>query len=162
MAVVQNIPHDARPLTTSNSFSAPFSGVYDFAISANIGQVLLPIDTNKIYYFDNISIGGNISSEDFLDAIVTAPTITLRYRSDNQTVYSAPIIINQYFQNKEITCFAKSMKGGDAVLATFSGLLKQTASLVGVNPITITVSFSAYAMDSAVYNAMFLKPSGGR
>ena len=145
----------ARVLPTENSFSAAFAGTYDFAVAANTGQTVFKMQANSVYYLDNFTVGGNIAREDFLSAISTTPVITLSRKRDGQLIYIRSIPITQFYENKECTCFVDSQKGDDQLLISMAGILKQTANLVGVSPILLTVSFAAFVIDDTEFNAMY-------
>ena len=63
-------------------------------------------------------------------------------------------IVN-YIDDQDVIAWVKSEKGGDRLIATFTGLLDQTAALVGVTEVKIHVSYSIYAIDSTVFEAKF-------
>lgn len=151
------IPTKARFIPSENIFSAPFSGLYNFGIAANAGKTVIELQANTVYYLDNFTVSGNVASEDFLACISTTPTLRLYRTFDppGSTLYARTIPISQFYQNKECTCFVTSQKGGESLLATFQGILNQNSSLVGIDPLIITISFSIYAMDDNEYNRQF-------
>jgi hypothetical protein len=155
MAIVHKIPEKARFIPTENTFSAPFSGTYDFATAGNTNQLVLALDANTVYYIDNFSVGGNIAREDYLSAISVVPAIVLSRKLDKSSVYLKPIPLAQFYENKPCTCFVESNKKGDELQISSTGLLVQVANIIGVDPVKITVSFSIYAMDSSEYNKKF-------
>lgn len=153
--VVHKLSTKARLIPSLNLFSAPFTGVYDFGIAANVKQTVFQMDANVVYFLNSFSIGGNIASEDFLSAIATVPTLTLSRKNDGQQVYTRSFPIGQFTAEKDCTCFVESNKGGDELQATFAGVLNQTPNLLGVNPIIITLSFTCFALDDREYNTLF-------
>ena len=155
MSIVQNIPFKARLIPTENTFSAPFTGQYDFGIDANQNQTVFPLQANTVYYIDNFSVGGNISREDYLSAISTVPNITLSRKQDKSGVYTRSIPLAQFFENKPSTVYVESNKSDDELRISLSGILLQTANLVGVDPVKITISFCAFAIDERDYNITY-------
>jgi len=155
MSIVQNIPFKARLIPTENTFSAPFTGLYDFGIPANDRQTVFPLQANTVYYLDNFSIGGNIAREDYLSAISTMPVMTLYRKQDKSGVYTRSIPIAQFFENKPCTVYVESNKAADELQLSMTGILSQVANLVGIDPVKITVSFSAFAIDERDYNTSF-------
>lgn len=156
--ITHKIPFKSRIIPTENNFSAPFTGVYNFGLVAgNSRQTVLPLDANSVYFIDNFSIAGNITSEDFLASISTVPTLTLSKTSDRpgSTIYSRSFPISQFFQGKECTCFVDSNRGNDNLVVSLDGILAQVPNLVGVDPVIITVSFSVFAMDEKEYNQSY-------
>lgn len=156
--ITHKIPFKSRIIPTENTFTANFTGVYDFSLLAgNTRQTVLIFDPNTVYFLDNFSIAGNISSEDFLSSISTVPTLTLSKAGDKagSTIYTRSFPISQFFHNKECTCFVDSNRGNDSLLVSLNGILAQTAGLVGIDPVKLTVSFSVFAMDEKEYNQTY-------
>lgn len=156
--ITHRIPFKSRIIPTENNFTAPFTGIYDFgAVAGNARQVVFNLDPNSVYFLDNFSVGGNITSEDFLASIATVPILTLSKQSDRKgsTIYARSFPISQFFQSKECTCFVDSNRGNDALLISLSGVLNQTANLVGLDPLKLTISFSVFAMDEKEYNSSY-------
>lgn len=150
------IPHQARYISTQNTFSAAFTGVYDFSIPANANQLVIRLSANTVYFIDNYAFAGNITQEDFLSAINTVPSIKLSRKNDKDPVYMKAIPLNQYSPDKPATVFVLSNKANDQLLITFTGLLNQIAPLVGISPVSFTLSFSIYAIENNDYNREFI------
>ena len=155
MSIVQNIPFKARLIPTENTFSAPFTGLYDFGLAANVKQTVFALQANTVYYLDNFSVGGNITREDYLSAILTVPTITLFRKQDKSSVYTRSIPLAQFFENKPCTVYVESNKVSDELQITMTGTLVQVANLVGISPVKLTVSFSVFAIDERDYNISY-------
>jgi hypothetical protein len=153
--IIHKIPFKSRIIPTENTFSAAFTGVYDFGAAANVKQTVFKLDRNSVYFLDNFSVAGNIASEDFLSSISTVPVMTLSRRNDGQGIYTRSFPVSQFFQNKECTCFVDSNKGDDELQITLSGILAQVPNIVGVDPVKITISFSCFAMDEVEYNSTY-------
>lgn len=156
MSIIQPIPHNARYVSANNIFSAAFNsptiGKYDFGIAGNQNVDVLELQSNSIYYIDTMSIGGNITTEDYLGAINTLPKLTLRRKIGAENLYSRQIPIVQFFQEKQISNFIKSDKGGDFLTLSFEGVLNQTNSLLGISAISINIFLSIYIVDDNFYN----------
>jgi hypothetical protein len=155
------VPHKARFIPVVKSFSAPFTGVYNFGTAANTDQTLLKLDSNIVYLISVYTVGGNIASEDYLSAINALPQFILKRRNDNQTIRTDFIPVVQFEQNKEAMIFVDSRQADDELRATFSGILNQTAPLVGVDPVIITLSFSIFAIEDRDYGIAFLDKLSG-
>ena len=150
------ISHRARVIPTQNTFSASFSGVYDFSLtSGNALQTVFKTQPNVVYYIDAFSVGGNITREDFLSSISTVPTFLLSRKQDRSLIYTGSFPITQFYENKSFSVWVDSNKNGDMLLITFAGILNQTANLVGIDPIKITIAFDVFAIDETEYNAKF-------
>lgn len=157
--VTYKIPHQARFLTTTNRFSSNFGtvpGKYSFtAEPACRNQVLLTLAPSTVYFINTLSFGGNISEELYFDAISEFPLLYVRMRSNGQMIYEKPLPITNYFDGNEASAFVISDTANDAVLLTLTGVLNQTAPLVGVDPVTIQVQFNIFAIDSSYYQNAF-------
>lgn len=153
------IPHTSRYIETSNifvaNFNVPLLGGYDFKIPANTGVKILDLITNTVYLIERVSIGGNISEENYLDAISVIPKINLRKKISNEIVYKFPFPVSNYYDDKSITAWVISEKSGDELIADFTGQLNQTAALVGKSVIDINVSYSIYAIESTEFYRKF-------
>jgi hypothetical protein len=158
MAIIQPIPHKARYIPLSNTFSAFFNspslGKYDFGVTANAGQIVLELQPGTVYYIEGLSVGGNIAAEDYLGAILYVPLLTLRRTQGNDIVYRNSIPVVQFFQSKEISNFIWSEKSGDNLTIDCTGVLLQTSALVGIDPIKINSFLSIFAIDDRNYNAV--------
>jgi hypothetical protein len=155
------IPHKARFIPCVKSFSAPFTGTYNFGIAANSALSILPLQGNVVYLISSYSVGGNIASEDYLSAINTLPKFILSRKNDAQAIRTDSIPVVQFEQGKETMIFTDSKQGNDELLVTLSGILNQTAALVGVNPVILTISFSIFAIEDRNYAIAFLEKLSG-
>ena len=158
MSIQYPIPHKAIFSPTSNIFSAPFTGIYDFNIAANIGQTLLKLIPNTIYLIDNFSFGGNFPKEEYLSAIdlTNLPTITIKKKSDKAIVYDKPIILTQFYEDKNAAAFIKSQQENDEALISLSAKFFQTANMIGINPLYLSISFNVFYIDDNEYNRAFV------
>jgi hypothetical protein len=155
------VPHKARFSPCVRNFSAPFAGTYDFGIAANAGLSLLPLQANIVYLISSYSVGGNIASEDYLSAINTLPKFILTRKNDNQPIRTDSIPVVQFESGKETMIFADSKQANDELLINLSGILNQTPSLVGVDPVILTISFSIFAIEDRDYAIAFQEKLSG-
>lgn len=157
MSIQYPIPHKAVFHTTSNVFSAAFTGIYDFNTAGNTAQTLLKLIPNTIYLIDNFNFAGNVSKEDYLSAIDlnNIPTLTIKKKNDKGIVYDKPIILTQFYEDKTASAFIKSQQDGDEAQITFSAKFFQTANLIGLNPFMLTISFNIFYIDDNTYNKTF-------
>jgi len=175
MSITYQIPHSAKYYSTSNTFTAAFNvpvlGKYSFSnVAGNELQSVIQMPYNSVLLIERCTIGGNISEGNFLDAINTLPQFTLYRRIDNQIVYPRSQPVNNYVDNKEIVAwvFAEKQQKGfagpvvpDELLITFTGLLDQTAALVGVTTIKIFVNFAIYIIQDTRFYKQFRDKIGG-
>lgn len=164
MSIRYPIPHKAIFTPTVNIFSAAFTGIYDFNTAANTAQTLFKLIPNTIYFIDNFSFAGNIPKEDFLSAIdlTNIPAITITKKLDRQPVYATPIILTQFYEDKTASAFVKSHQENDEAQITLSARLFQTANMIGIDPVKLSISFNVFYVDDNEFNRAFadsLKPS---
>ena len=146
------LPHQARFIASQNTFSAPFTGIYDFSIPANDKQLVIEMSPGITYFIDNFSFAGNITQEDFLSAVSIVPALVMSRRNDKDHIFTKSIPLNQFAPDKPATVFVSSTKKNDALLLTLTGKLNQVANIIGVSPVNLTISFSIYAIDNNEYN----------
>jgi len=153
------IPHSARFIPTTNIFTATFNaptvGAYNFGIAANANQVVTRLLPGSVYLIDRISIGGDISEGSFLDAIETLPQLTLRKSQTKEIVYEKSLPIVQYIDDQDVIAWVETKKSDEDLTVDLTGLLDQTADLVGEVDIKIFVSYSIYAIESSVFEFWF-------
>lgn len=159
MAITYQLPKSARFYQTSNRFAATFNvptlGVYDFATAANTGQTIISLEPNAIFFIDRINVGGTIAQEEYLNAVQTFPTATLRFFVENPRVYPLPLPILNYIDNQEAAAWVWSDKGGDRLIMDFAGILAQTPFLVGVAAVTLAVSMNIYRVTDSGFVRAF-------
>lgn len=159
MGITYQIPHTARFIPTTNIFTGLFNnptiGKYDFGTALNTGQSVLPLKRGTTYLIDRISTGGNIDEGTYLDAIETLPEIILRRSKSNEIVYKTTVPLVNYVDDQDMIAWVKSEKGGEILIVDFTGVLDQTAALVGVLDVKIHLSYSIYAIDSTVFERKF-------
>lgn len=175
MPAIFNIPHQARFWQVSASFVAEFNtvdsvvtgtGKYDFGQLVNQNVQLLPVTTKKntVYFIDTINIGGDLSEADYLEAINTVPLARFTRKLANEAIYPRPLPVVNFVDNQQITAWLKDAKGGNEIQINFSGLLDQTAALVGVQFVNIFMQVNIYAIESSLWVAQFeagLLPGAG-
>jgi hypothetical protein len=145
-----------RYIPATNTFNAPFTGEYNFSIAANVGQSVIKLQANSIYIISSYSLGGNIPKEDFLSSIAINPAMVLSRKADKQGIYTRAIPLNHFYENREAMVYFESKTKDDELLVTFSGRLNQTANLIGVNPLKITLAFTLYAVDDPSFASNFI------
>lgn len=155
MSVNQNIPVNARFISTSNIFSCVIAaGIYDFSLtSANSFQTVIPYLPNSTYFISGVSVGANISSEDYLSSISTTPLITLTRKIDKEKIFTKSFPVTKLFDNREMSVYTFSGKSGDEIQMGLSGILSQPYNLIGVSPVKITVALNIFQIDERDYNA---------
>ena len=160
MSIRYEVPKNARFVSTTNIFTATFNvpavGAYDFGITANNQIVLTPLLLNTVYLLGRISIGADIPEGDFLDAINTIPKLTLRKSIANEIVYQQPLPIVTYVDDQEMIAWVDNKKANNSLKLEITGLLNQTAALVGKVTIKIHVNYLIYAIENTVFYSKYL------
>lgn len=156
MSVIFKIPPQSQFVTTTNVFTADFNnnpavhpGMYDFTFNTagNANRTVLPLQRNSVYHIASISVGGNISEEQFLGSIWDAGSFPLLYvkrKIGNRNVYQRPIPVTNFFSGNEAACWVLSDKLGDELHFTFTGLLDQLPSMIGITTVKIQVQLNIF------------------
>jgi hypothetical protein len=159
MSMVYRLPQGARYIPTNNTFSAAFGsptyGLYDFNVASNKNQSVVELQQNTVYYVDYFQIAGNIPSETFLSVISTQPTLIFHRLLDSSVMFTKEIPISVFSAQVYLGTFIKSAKKGDALTASFNGVLSQNADLIGITPISINLKCSIFAIDEILFNKQF-------
>lgn len=162
MSVNWVVPRQARFIQTANVFAATFNvptlGSYDFNVPANQDVVILALQPNTVYLVERVTTGADISEADYaaaLDLANGAPTLSVKRGLDSVTVWQTAMPMLRFIEQQESSAWVKSDNSGDTLTASVTGGLLQTAALVGVATIRLSVVFSIYAMDSTIYNRSF-------
>lgn len=161
-------------IATSNcfngTFNTPVAGKYSFDIAANRNAVVLDLQLNSYYLIERMFISGNVPAEDFLAAldfssgVSLLPSITIKRKLHTASIHRLPLPVYQFTDSRETPMLFKSDKKDDQLLMSFTGQMNQTAALVGVNPLTVTIGLSIYEISEAGFNIGFrsaLNPSFG-
>lgn len=167
MSLVDMLGQYARPILTSNIFQANFNiptpGQYDFADTpvaviargANQGQVIEQLFTGSVYLVDRISVGGNIFEGDYLESIATLPLLKLRLSQSGEIAYKKPLPMVNFIDDGDFKTWILTDKGDENLTADLTGVLNQTAAMVGVTFVRLNVSFTIYAVESTIFNIHF-------
>lgn len=159
MSIIYQIPHNARYLQTKNIFTATFNnpelGKYDFGVAGNTDVKIQDIFKGTIYLIERVVVGGNIPEVDYSGAIETFPQIKLRFKKTKTIVYKLPLPIVKYYDNLDVVAWVYTDIGNDELMADFTGLLDQTADLVGITEVKINVSFAMYAIEDTNFKIRF-------
>lgn len=159
MAINYQIPQQSRYISTSTIFTADFNvpspGYYDFNVANNQGIKVEPLNMGTVYLIERISIGGTLSEADYLASIIDFPLLSIKRSVSNEIVYKRPFPIVNYADGIEAAAWIHSDKSNDFLSLSFSGILTQLPSMVGLSQVKIQVSLCIYAIDSQYYNASY-------
>jgi hypothetical protein len=156
MAIVFPMPANTRPFVTQTVFTAPLilvGGVlvYDFSGATQHAVVLSEILPNSAYFLSTLSIGGDLDASDYLNAIQEVPLLTLERGSDRNAIMERPFSVVGLSDAGEIGVWLRTQRGNDSVLASITGILKQTANLVGRTAVSLSFAFTVFAVDEGYY-----------
>lgn len=160
MSISYQIPTQSRFIPTSTIFSAVFNAItparYDFTgTAANQDVNVLLLQPGTIYLIERIDAGGNINESQFLESIDTFPELTIKRSISRENVYNRSLPITNYFDGKEAAAWVFTDKKDDWLTLSFSGLLAQLPSMVGILTAKIQVSLSIFAIESAYFTGSF-------
>lgn len=153
--------HKAQFLSTSTLFSAAFNvptpGRYDYdnTIAAQ-NVVVIELFPGTIYWIRTITVGGNISEQDYLGAIVTFPQLTVRRQSNpNQGVLRFPIPLNKYINAADCNTWIVNDNLRDNLTLSLGGTFIQLPSMIGVATLRINVALTIYGFNDQKFAAAF-------
>jgi hypothetical protein len=163
--IIKTVPKDSRFIQVVGRFAAAFNvptpGVYDFGIAANTCAVLFDqVIKSNIYMIDSYSFSATIQEGQYLEAINTLPQIQLQRQVDQQVIFSKPLPLVNYIDAAQSIGYFFTPRKDDALVATFSGILNQTAPLVGIASITAQVSFNIYEIIDSSWIKSFKEAQG--
>src|SRR5689334_10511094 len=79
------------------AFNSPLVGGYDWNVDANTDIPFQPVRRNHLYLFERYSFSATAVEGDFLDAVVTVPTLAVRVPSEsNRLIHPNPIPLVNY------------------------------------------------------------------
>lgn len=161
-SVFGTIPNGARVRPATIIFEAQFGiptpARYDFTIPANAGRALMRIEPGTTYLIDRMSIGGNVTEEQYLESIDIFPSLRVDYFQGAARIYTDNIPVVNYTDNSEVSAWAKSCRGTDQINLTMTGALNQLPSMVGIASVRIQVSFVVYAIPIQGFERKFESP----
>lgn len=169
MGVTFQIPSSARWIPTLNIFEATFNnpvfGKYSFNIAANQNQRIIKLQKNVVYLIARVSIGGDISEENYLNSIDELSQITLKREITKQRIYQNSYNVVNFIDDQDVIAWVLSEKKDDYLTIDYSGILNQIIPLVGKTSIKMHVSYTIYAIDNTSFYSIFRdidSPMAGR
>ena len=155
--ITYQLPRKIRFIPASAIYTATFGtptiGKYDFAGQQKVFiERLLP---NTVYLIDAFSVAGNIAAEDFLSSISAVPLLNVRKTLNNENIFDVPIQIQDFSTDRQIVRFFKTGADNTGLAASLTGILDQTANLVGLSSISLSLNFSIHAVDASDFEKMY-------
>lgn len=161
IARIEDLPyHDSPPVQFFYQSSATLNaGTYTWSDTPSALTTTRPVLSNALYFFRHITFSADIEELDFTAAITTVPTFQFYQKSmGNVPMFREPIRMMKYLENWDfrLTWMAHESQR-DAFRAGFSGVLTQTAALIGKASITLTAVISAQEIISENFIDLFSK-----
>lgn len=166
MIMENRMPKSAKLVRTSTTFSATFNldpaylGMYSFGYSAfgNSGITILNSKRGSVYLVNRATVSGTIWEKDFLESLYINPELKFQrivggFGSEN--VYQTVMPVTSYYSEQPFTAYFASDKEGDGIKVSFSGVLNQTADLIGITTVKIILNLSIYEINENEYNRLF-------
>jgi hypothetical protein len=164
MGVLQKLPDDSLFLPTVNLFTAtyntPTPGYYDWGVAANVGQTVLGISPGFLYFISILNFGATIAESDYLQNLSTIPRVQFLTKLTGRGLYGGGYPIGNYLKNNDMGAYFWTGQNNDSLIATFTGVLAQSASLAGVPSITANVSLNAFQIVDKAYIEKFFGLTG--
>ena len=136
-------------------FNVPTIGKYDF--NGNTQVFISKMNAHTVYMIDSMSIGGNISAEDYLSSISTIPLFNLRKSIDNENIFDKPIQINSFCVDRQIVHFFRTGLNNCDLIASITGVLNQLPAFIGMTSIDLSINFSIHAIDESDFEKTYFK-----
>lgn len=147
MSLINQLPTSARPIQTESIFTATFNtptiGKYDFNTLANRNVKVHDTNSNSVYFLDRMNFSLDIDEGLFKTSIEVVPTFSLKSQNSMQQKLPTPIPLINYVDNTEYQYYYEEPTG-KLVTAGLSGVLNQTAPLVGIVNIKALVQLNIY------------------
>lgn len=138
------------------NFNAPLLGGYDWNLPANTDVAFQFMRKNHLYLIERYSFSATAAEGDFLDAVITVPTLAVRIPSEtNRLIYPNPIPLINYIDGLETLIYAYCDQD-QSLTGTFRGQVNQSAPFVGMPSITAQVQFNIYEVKNKDWIDHFL------
>lgn len=143
---LEDLPYwSSPPIQFVFEKSAPLlAGSYEWLPVPAVLTPLRPIIDNALYFFRSISLAADISELDFESAITDTPKFYTYLSGDAKSVlFREPILMNKFYDQFDYRMTFLRSKGANQLFASFSGVLLQTAALIGKTSVTLKAVISA-------------------
>jgi len=143
---LEDLPyHTSPPIEFTYKSPAVFlNGYYTWADPPTLLTPDRPLMVNSLYYFRTVTMAADIEEADFSSCIVTTPQFQMYRRSQNKSImFREPIYMLKFLQNFDYRKLWITQQDSDQLYASFNGVLRQNAALVGRSPINLIALISA-------------------
>ena len=149
------IPYTSRIIQKSVVFPAVFNAVtpgkYNFNGGFGNYQAIMPILKGSLYFLQSVTIGGNIAVDSFLDSISVFPQLSLFRSTDKYLFFPQPFPVVNYVNAQEVNSWIFTDRDGDVLNGFLTGILDQTADLIGVSPVQLSFQFDFYEISDTAF-----------
>jgi hypothetical protein len=151
MPIINRTDFRALPIQTVNTFAANFNnppGAYSFGVlAANTGALVMPLDPNYVYLIDSCSFSCTVEEGEYLLGTTAIPQARLRFTLGTRA-YPKPIPCVNYADGLAFAYWFYTKKTGDNLLVDMTGIITQTAAMVGIPTITAQLSLVIYQISN--------------
>lgn len=160
---IEDLPYSTSPAIQFVYESTAYLSIGQYAWNDQ-PQLLTPnrpLINNALYFFRSLSLASNVSELDFTSAIVNTPKFYTFLLSDARAVlFREPVSMNKHYEIFDFRYAWRSQQADDKLLAAFTGLLDQTAALIGRNSITLKCSIAAQEITDEEFIKEFTREFG--
>jgi hypothetical protein len=138
-------------------------GAYDFNAPANQDVPIMLIRKNSLYLIERYSFSTTSAESDFLGAVITVPTLSVKIPSEtNRQIYPLPIPLVNYIDGLETLIYVYSNEEQN-ITGSMQGQIAQSLPFVGVPSIIAQVQFNIYEVKNKDWIDHFLgRTKGGQ
>lgn len=163
---IEDLPYlSSPPIEFTYSSTASLSaGSYTWADTQNLLIPNRPLMENTVYYFRSITLAANTDELDFTSNITTIPNFQMFLKSRAKAIlFREPIYMTKFLQNFDYRFAWVTQRASDTIYASFNGVLKQGASLIGKATVTLNAVISAQEIVDEGFVKKFREsyPAGG-
>ena len=155
------IPRKSNPVFPSVGFAATFNvptlGKYNFGTALNAGVVVMSMKRNSLYLIDTFTVGGTVDEFIYTNALNEIPTIKFFRSKSNFPAYERAVLLPGYLKGAQFPLWVMSDQIDENLTVTCTGILNQTADLVGIPSIGINVSFIIYEITETDFIRRFAR-----
>ena len=143
-----NLPKSSIFRPTVNLFTGifnnPLLGGYDFNTPLNTLKTVLPITKSNLYLISIINFSATCPESAFLENISEIPQLRFYTKQNAKPLYGGQYPLAKYLVNNEVGTFFDSPQSDDVLLASFVGILNQSASLIPFPQLTVVVALNIW------------------
>ncbi|HSW65506.1 MAG TPA: hypothetical protein VLH56_19675 [Dissulfurispiraceae bacterium] len=141
----------------SAAFNVPTPGEYDFSVTTNARVSMGKTVQGALYLIEAITVAGSVQREDYLEAVKVSamPQIVFSLKSKGYPILPKPVFIPNYIDAQSWAAWFSAKQSDDELLGTVTGSLVQTAALVGVASVSLSVVLNCYEITDSQFIRMF-------